>query len=382
MVATGHIQSTFLPIAYPALLGWAEMAAAAAGRSAPAGIFTMQTGVMVLLVALSRAVLLHYGSPRFATTAALVIGLDPQLLTFVKSITDTSLTLMALVALLLALLRLRERTAISGAWLAGGALALAVLVRPNLALMSVLLLWAVWRRRPVAALGLVLLSLLTAGLVYVLVTTVVHGGPFLPRKGPYNLYAGYNAHTAEALRRYRNAENSILPALADQGVHTQLDWSRQPDTPGVDDSRDERYARLYSEESAAYLREHPGAVMRLCALRAATLMRESFENREHRGLLFFGVTVVAKIAGLGVIALWCGLLVYSRWRRLRMGSALFVAMAIVYVTPFVLINADPRFRMPLEGVLLLDLARMLYRLRQERVADRDDVHATVLAARG
>ncbi len=72
-----------------------------------------------------------------------------------------------------------------------------------------------------------------------------------------------------------------------------------------------------------------------------------------------------------MIPLWCSLLLYSRARRLHLGSALFIAMAVVYVTPFVLINADPRFRMPLEGVLLLDIARMLYQLRQGRSAETE-----------
>ncbi len=381
VVATGHIQSTFLPMGYPALLGWAERAASALGRTPTAGIFTLQIGLMVVLVALSRAVLLRYGSARFATTAALGIGLDPQLLTFVKSITDTSLTLVALMALLLTLLRLRQRATLAGGMLAGCALAAAVLVRPNLLLLSLLTIWAVWPMARRDAARTVVMSWVSAGLVYALVTTAVHGRPFVPRNGPYNLYAGYNAHTAEALRRYRNAENSILPALADRGIDTQLDWSRQPDTPGVDDSRDARYARLYAEESAAYIRTHPGAVVRLSGWRLVTLLRESFDNREHRGRLFFAVTAAAKIAGLCVIPLWCGLLGYSRWRRLRLGSALVVAMAVLYVAPFVLVNADPRFRMPLEGVLLLDIARMLDRLRRERTAETEEMQAEALAAR-
>ncbi len=288
LVATGRIQSTFLPIGYSALLGWAEMAASALRKSSTAGIFTMQIGLMVLLVALCRAVLLHYGSARFATVAALVIGLDPQLLTFVKSVSDTNVTLVAIVALLLSLIRLRKRPTLTSAMLAGCALAADVLVRPNLALMALLMLWAVLPVSRGSAAKTVLAAWLTAGLVYALATAAVHGRPFLPRNGPYNLYAGYNAHTAEALHRYRNAENSILPALADRGIHAELDWSRQPDVPGINDSRDERYAQLYARESAAYMREHPGALVELSGLKLATLMRESFDNREHRGAVFSG----------------------------------------------------------------------------------------------
>ena len=37
--------------------------------------------------------------------------------------------------------------------------------------------------------------------------------------------------------------------------------------------------------------------------------------------------------------------------------------AVLYTLPFVLINADPRFRTALEGLVCVDLARMFYLLR-------------------
>ncbi len=40
---------------------------------------------------------------------------------------------------------------------------------------------------------------------------------------------------------------------------------------------------------------------------------------------------------------------------------MFVAVAILYVLPFALINSDPRFRLPLDVVLLLEAVVVLGR---------------------
>lgn len=360
--ASHHINSTFLPVGYAALLGWMEI------LGGERGIIVLQAGFLLAIVALSRACLKLSTSSRFATVAALLIGLYPVLLMNVHRVNDADLTLLLLLALVLALERLQLRPSLRNALLAGCALGGAVLVRPNLMLMVLLLLWPLRRvsglRRWVLAGSAVAL----AGLVYVGFTTAVHGRPFFPQNGPYNLFGGYNSHTAWSLRENLNVEDSILPALADHGYHAGLDWSKQSDQPGVDDSRDERYRSFYSRTAREFIRAHPGTAMELSVLRLGVFLGQHYVHHRERGLVVYILAVSAKSVLLLVVPVWIGLLVISRVKKMELGSTLIIWLAVLYTLPFVLINSDPRFRIPLEGILLMDIARMLYKLRSWKLA--------------
>ncbi len=361
IVESRHISSTFLPIGYSALLGFAERMAQPYGvRREHLAIEVLHVLVMVLLVVVTRAALLQNGSARFATVAALLIGLDPQMMTFVKTVSDTDLTALTLATLLLSLLWLRKEVTIGHALFAGLALGCAVLVRPNLALMVTLLLWPGRRLPGKAVVKTFAFAGATAIVTFLGVSGIVHGRPFFPNNGAYNLYAGYNAHTAENLLLYRNAENSIVPSLAEHGIHSELDWGREPDIPGVDDVRDAKYIPFYRSESRSYILHHPGEDLWLILLKAYTLMRDSYVNYDNRNAVFHAATNVVKTVGLAVIPIWLGLWIWLKQWRVSLGDPLIACMAVLYTLPFVLINSDPRFRIPLEALLMIDIARMLY----------------------
>jgi hypothetical protein len=63
---------------------------------------------------------------------------------------------------------------------------------------------------------------------------------------------------------------------------------------------------------------------------------------------------------------WVLVMVLRRWVPAIRPSGLVCWMVLLYFLPFVLTNADPRFRLTLEGVVLLDLARMLYEFTGRR----------------
>ncbi len=363
ILATHHIQSTLLPIAYPTLLGWAEVLGSPFGQTGMDwAASAMQIALMLLAVLLIRAVLATVGSLRFASTTALIIGLYPPYLGGVKKINDANLTFVALLLLLLTLLRLRRLPGVRNALLLGTSLGCAVLIRPNLVPMVLLLFWPVRSlpfRRAATMVGLAISS---AVLVYVCVTAAVHGRPFYPHNGPYNFYAGYNPYTEATLRRQLNAEDSILPALADNGMHPRLEWKEQADLPGVDDSRDQKYAPYYLRQAKAFIREHPATAVRLAFVKLMTMMRQSYDPKHLPSPRFRKVSMIFKQTTLLLIPCWCGLLIYSKLRHLHVGSLVVLSMIILYVLPFILTNADPRFRITIEGIVLLDMARMLYKL--------------------
>lgn len=361
LVETGQIHSTFLPVGYPAMLAWAERVGAHLRLSAGTAIVAVQTLVMLLIVLSARAVSMAFGgSARFATTVGLLIGLYPEYVSMLRSLNDTDVVLLNLLLALLTLLRLRERAIRPRAFWAGAALGFGVTVRPNLLLMAVLLIWAVWGLPRWKLAESVAVAGIAFALVYAGITAVAHGRPFFPRNGPYNLFAGLNPYTGVALERNLNAEDSIVPALAADGIQTHLDWTRDPDRRGTADPRDEQYAPLYVAESKSYVRAHPGDAARLTLLKLVTLMRQSpsdWYNEETHHPLF---KQVARRLVVCLLPCWILLMVLRRWNAAIQPSGLVVWMVVLYLLPFVLTNADPRFRLTLEGLVLLDTARMLY----------------------
>lgn len=366
ILATHHVQSTFLPIGYSAFYGYLELLGRHFGPSGAATtVFVAQIGVLLSILLLARAILQHFTTARFATTAALLVTLEPALLYNTKRITDANVTLALLLAFVACLLQMQQDGRLRSAGLCGFTLALAVLVRPNLLLLSLLLLGMVRQAPWGKVAGFLVTAVGVAAMIYAGVTTAVHGRPFLPQNGPYNLYAGFNPETKGALLTRVNGEVSIVPAMNDLGLHPTLDWHRQSDVPGVDDVRDERYIPFYNREAQLFLRQHPGQSVELVAVKFLTFMRPIHENVDNSSGAFHILRSTIKTITLTFIVIWLGALFYNGVRRLGLASPLMIWTAILYTLPFALINADPRFRTALEGLVCVDLARMLYLRRRQ-----------------
>ncbi len=361
ILATHHIQSTFLPIGYAALIGYLEVLGTTFAPARPEVlVFPVQIAILLGTLVLARAILKRYTSAAYATAAALVISLDPALLYNANRMTDANVTFLLLLGLLFTLLRLRQSNSAWNACLFGLVLACGIAVRPNLVLMVPLLLWAVRGSRLPRAGFLIFTACGTALLLYAAVTAAVHGRPFYPENGPYNLFAGYNSRTESALVRVGNGEQSIVPAMNDLGQHATLDWSRQSDVPGVDDVRDEHYIPLYKNESRSYLRQHLISVPVLMGIKFSTFMLPLEANVDHSSANFHRFRTAIKFLTLLGMTVWAVFLIFSAIRGLHLANPPVIWMAILYLLPFILINADPRFRTALEGILFLDLARMMY----------------------
>lgn len=393
LVATGRIHSSFLPIGYPAILGWGELFALHLSSfhpghlqlfpvSADAAVFTVQTLIMILVVLAARAVLLASGSsPRFATTAALLTGLYPDYISRMRSFNDTNLVLLNLLLVLLTLLRLRARGDFPKALLAGLAIGFAIVVRPNLLLLAPLLVWALWPRPRFKAVPLLTSALLVSATFYLAFTGLVHGRPFYPHNGPYNLYAGVNPFTETTLKQNLNAEDSIVPAMALRGIHTRLDWTRDPDVAQQPDPRDQQYERFYIAQSKDFLCTHPAQALRLTFVKLLTLMRQSpggWLNEESHHPLFKDL---ARHLTEWLLPAWLITLLLARWYPRLHPSGLLLTMIALYFLPFLLTNADPRFRQAIEGLVLLDLARMLYEARRKHTSQAAAASARAVLSR-
>ena len=376
----GHVATTFLPGFYPWL---------AAQFYRPLGI----AGVLVLQAALYLAipVLLFLvlrrasGYPRGAAVAVFVIALDPDLLFSIAKLWDTEITVFFVCALLLLCLCFRAGS-YAALWTAAVVWGLSLALRPNFALLALPLGYALFhayrRRAAVWAVALVAVAFLTmAG-----TNTLVHGAFYLPGNGPYNLFAGANRYTQGALLHSENAEPSVAPALAALG-----------DSPAVADTRTaakaliEKYADdpivhrevaahgedavvasahldplysltlrpLYTRLAWSFIVHHPLQWAWLGAVKLFTLLRPDL--KAHRAASGQGLM---KLATSFCSLVWLGCLVLLRRRgtaRLAFADKLLLAFLFAYTLPFVLTNADPRFRVALDVLFLTHAALILLR---------------------
>jgi hypothetical protein len=163
----------------------------------------------------------------------------------------------------------------------------------------------------------------------------VHGSFYIPENGPYNFYAGNNAFTERALLTSLNAEPSIYPSLLSEGFSTNVNIYN-PDL------------RLYYMKHALLqTRDQPLETIKLVLLKLVTLLRP---DTKIYPLSSLGGMVQAALAL--AIPIWLVALIASRGEAWRLSDSLFALFVVSYVTPYLVTNSDPRFRIPLDVLLL------------------------------
>jgi hypothetical protein len=341
--SSGHILTVFTPCGYPALLGTALRAGGNAG--------VVATQLLIYVSALLAAYLVLRLLALDRTTAAIggaLLGLHPDVVISIKKVWDTNITTAFLLLLCASLLAaVRRGLTPARATITGILWGLSINVRPNFPAMILPVAFAFWvaplpgsRIRALLLNGT--LALLAAAITVFAVSTVVHGSFYIPQNGPYNLYAGDNAFTERALLTNLNAEPSIYPSLLAHGFG-----------PGVN-VYDPSLRPYYVDQALLFLRQHPLTAFKLVWLKLVTLLRP---DTKIYPLGTLGGMVKSLLAL--VIPVW--LLVLFALRRYAWGVEdwLFVIFAVAYIAPFLLTNSDPRFRIPLD---ILVLTHAIYRL--------------------
>ena len=243
--------------------------------------------------------------------------------------------LLGLVALCLALDTGRPG-AVAGLGVVWG---LGLAIRPNFALLALPIALALWqtygKAAPVHFVGAGVLALVVvAG-----ANTVAHGSFYLPSNGPYNLFAGANVYTQEALLRDFNAEPSIPAAMGEHGYPARnfYDATLNP---------------AYTHFAMEYMTEHTLDWLGLGVVKLGTLLRP--DTKAHSPLSPAGLV---KLLTCCCVPVWLALLAWLRpWRR---EDRLVMLFAAAYVLPFLLTNADPRFRPALDVLVLCHSAALL-----------------------
>ncbi len=342
-VSSGHIRTVFTPCGYPALLGLALRAGGNAGVVAMQLLIYVSTLIAVYLVlrllALDR------------TTAAIggaLLGFHPDVVISIKKVWDTNITTVLLMLLCVSLLAVvRKGLTPARAIVTGILWGLSINVRPNFPAMILPIAFAFWvaplpGHRVRAWFMNVAIALLGAAVTVFVVSTVVHGSFYIPQNGPYNLYAGDNAFTERALLANLNAEPSIYPSLLANGFGPQVDVY------------DPTLRPYYVDHALLFVRHHPLNALKLVLVKLVTLLRPDTKIYPLGSL---GGLVKSLLAL--AIPLWLLVLFVLRRCPWGMEDWLFVIFAVAYITPFLLTNSDPRFRIPLD---LLLLTHAIYRL--------------------
>ena len=343
LAVTGHIKSVFTPCGYPALVGLGYRIGGIAG------VVATQLLVYVSIVVAVYCILRLLEVKRAQSLlGACLIGFHPDLLINIKKIWDTNITVALLMAILAALLVImRNGLTPARAAVAGALWGLCITVRPNFPIIALPIAFALYkapvdgnRLRALASNGALVLA--AAAIVIVAVNTGAHGTFYFPQNGPYNLYAGDNFFTSRALVFNLNAEPSIYPSLLAAGFGPNVDVYN----PGL--------RPYYVQHALLYIRQNPFPALGLAALKLGTLLRP--DTKIHPLATPEGI---AKAFLALAIPFWVTTLVISRRYRWAIEDWLFVVFVIAYIVPFVLTNSDPRFRIPLD---VLVVTHSMYRV--------------------
>lgn len=292
-------------------------------------------------------------SPCQSTLIAAIVAVSPELSVSIFKVADgliTAMFLFAVMAGILAVIRIPQR------WFADVLLAAifgwAIATRTNLAPL-VLVCWFLWKRYGVPHLAARIgLQIMLIVMVYAGITTAVHGRPFLPHNGAYNLFAGANEFTPQ----YIDSEEDSLPAaMAARGKNASVHWDTEPDRPGVSDLRDRSFEPFFRHEALAYIRAHPLAMLLRIPWRLAVFLEPDL--RVHPANTFGGVL---KLFGFLMVPLWFAVWLWHPGEEDPAARALVALTVAAYILPFMLIVSAPRFRVPLEIVCLADLLAMLF----------------------
>ncbi len=284
-----------------------------------------------------------------ALLACALIAFHPYLLLNIKRILDSNLATFLTIAFVLALVRLRReglnlRRAIGYGLLFG----YMVLDRQNMlsALpLALVVLW--WHGKNFARNSFLAFVSVSVGLLLIAaVTILVKGRLSLVQKdyAAYNFYAGANPHAFSELIRNYNAEYSIEPALAEQGIQHVPFGRPNPER-----------AATYTRLGLTYIRQHPWKYAGLVLLKIFSLFRPDYRRASASGIAPPGIIFLVQTLLALPLPIW----IVSRWRVRRYAKPfnnVVPPLFFLWFVPFALSNVDPRLRLPMDIVLIIDTA--------------------------
>jgi hypothetical protein len=310
-----------------------------------AGVLWLHAAMLVAIAAVAFRLLRALGlGPVQSLAGALPVALHPLLVVNVTKISDNNLSVLLLLMFAGFLTRTRQaplrfRDVPLTACFFGALL----LVRPNLALLFGLGPLVAWshRERARVAFGPWVTAVAAAFAITLGVNASVQGRWQVsdPYYVAYTFHNGNNPLAAEYMLRDTIGEYSTYRVLDDEGI-PYADIEKPALTP------------VFWRLSVEFIREHPGAYLELLGVKLMNFFRPYYRGGDAGRL--GGVAAVVQTAAALPILVWA----VFRWRaRARVpwdAGLLAAAILPLYVLPFVVFNAEPRYRWPLDALLILE----------------------------
>jgi hypothetical protein len=337
-IMRGEELPRFTPVGYPLLIaGWIGGSVEATLRSVHLASLVATWAVIAWSARSAWLAARPSGGPsaampwwRFAWIAfwVLAVVFNPYFLIGLVRVSDNAVNILFMAVVLAC--ALAAPRASMGSWIVAGlAVAIFTAVRPNaLTLVPALAVMAVTGQHPFRH---VMVMITAAAVAFVIVCLLATGKPvFWPGNGGYNLFAGNNPFAFDEFASNYQAEYSLDKALA---------WC------GVKGDRYEVADRDYLACTIRFATERPGEVVQLVAYKAYTML-----FRPNLRLADTLPKVAVQYLILVPTYAWWALFLASRSFRASLpGLAGFLFVAL-YSVPFLLTNADPRFRIPLDVI--------------------------------
>ena len=375
IIAGRSIASAPYPLGY---VGFAGLLIRAGGIPA---LIAGQATLYVLGVLLSYETLwglgLRGGGPLWG---ALTVAAYPNLFLAITRFQDTGMSCFLLLLFAWLVTRLKhDGFSLPNAVMSGLLFGVMLLVRPNGISLAPIALWAgCYGRRPagtqvaqVAAAAAIAFATLAAVLLPAKGRLVV----FDRYQAAYTFCNGTHEHALEGTLQDYNGERTMSLALEEHGLKfAELEQT----TPALADE--------YIAFAWSFIRDHPLRYAALELVKILNLFRPDYRNVQ-RSFTPPAMGVIAHTAIAGLFFVWAVL----RWRcRHLMGlneGLILAPMLVLYLAPFVAMNSDPRYRVHvdslfiLESIFCLSLLRNFDRCEVDRIRGRDASSQPTVAAR-
>lgn len=315
------------------------------------GVYLLQLALYVgtLLVAY-RFLSTRGRSPLTCFIGAAVIAIHPYLLLNVKQISDNTWSTVLLLSIVIAVDSVRTDRAVQSALVAGVVFGVALLFRPNLLSLLPLVFLLPWLEREwraASALALLGLAAVTALALAGSVNRVFRGRWMVvdPNYSAYTLHNGNNPHSAAAFLGRGRGELSTVEQLPSLGVT-------------LDDRDKGRDARILRTRAYDFIRDHPIDYLRLVAIRAGVFLMPDLRGNPEPSVPASTIRTVVKCLLALPLLVWLAVRGWGWRHRREMDLTTPLALGF-YAVPFLLIYADPRYRYPVDILLVLDCVLIL-----------------------
>jgi hypothetical protein len=336
-------------IAYtPYPVGYFEFAGQIIRGGGFRGLIIAQGAQYLLTVFLSYRILLGLGARGAAPLfGGLAVALYPNLFMSITRFQDTAISCFLLAVFGWVLIRLRQSgLSLPNAAIAGALFGFMLLVRPNAVTLAPIAAWAAFHGRRFSGRQFALLVGAT-GLAIGILAAVI-----LPAKGRlvvfdsyYAAYAfcnGTHQHALEGTLRDYNGEMTMPQTFQELGLPSK----------GLERT-DSALAKEYIAVAWRFIREHPFRYLLLEGVKTLNLFRPDYRNTG-RSFLSSVLGKVLHTAIAGLFFFWVALRVRCRHLFRAGDGLLLIPSLILYFAPFIASNTDPRYRVPVDLLLIIE----------------------------